>query len=115
MSSTVIPHCFKNFTPVRFAEGQNNIFQNELLSGIGAKYGKTVAQVILRWHIQPGVVTIPKSVRKERIAENFDVWDFTLSEEDIAAITAMDSGKSEIIDHFTAGTAKALNGWKIHR
>jgi 2,5-diketo-D-gluconate reductase A len=115
MSSTVIPHCFKKFTPVRFAEGQNNIFQNELLSGIGAKYGKTVAQVILRWHIQRGVVTIPKSVRKERIAENFDVWDFTLSEEDIAAITAMDSGKSEIIDHFTAGTAKALNGWKIHR
>ncbi|MFU1994881.1 aldo/keto reductase [Priestia megaterium] len=97
-----------------FAEGQNNIFQNELLSGIGAKYGKTVAQVILRWHIQRGVVTIPKSVRKERIAENFNVWDFTLSDEDMAAITAMDSGKSEIIDHFTADTAKALNGWKIH-
>jgi diketogulonate reductase-like aldo/keto reductase len=97
-----------------FAEGQNNIFQNELLSGIGAKYGKTVAQVILRWHIQRGVVTIPKSVHKERIAENFNVWDFTLSDEDMAAITAMDSGKSEIIDHFTADTAKALNGWKIH-
>ncbi|MED4252494.1 aldo/keto reductase [Priestia megaterium] len=97
-----------------FAEGQNNIFQNELLSDIGAKYGKTVAQVILRWHIQRGVVTIPKSVHKERIAENFNVWDFTLSDEDMAAITAMDSGKSEIIDHFTADTAKALNGWKIH-
>lgn len=97
-----------------FAEGQNNIFQNELLSDIRAKYGKTVAQVILRWHIQRGVVTIPKSVRKERIAENFNIWDFTLSDEDIAAITAMDSGKSEIIDHFTADTAKALNGWKIH-
>ncbi|MBU8690326.1 aldo/keto reductase [Priestia megaterium] len=97
-----------------FAEGQNNIFQNELLSDIGAKYGKTVAQVILRWHIQRGVVTIPKSVHKERISENFNIWDFTLSDEDTAAITAMDSGKSEIIDHFTADTAKALNGWKIH-
>lgn len=97
-----------------FAEAKNNIFQNELLSGIGTKYGKTVAQVILRWHIQRGVVTIPKSVHKERISENFNIWDFTLSEEDMAAITAMDSGKSEIIDHFTADTAKALNEWKIH-
>lgn len=98
-----------------FAEGQNNIFQNELLAGIGEKYGKTVAQVILRWHIQRGVVTIPKSVHKERIAENFNIWDFTLNNEDVAAITAMDSGKSEIIDHFIADTAKTFNGWKVHK
>ena len=97
-----------------FAEGQKNIFQNEILAGIGAKYGKSVAQVILRWHIQRGVVSIPKSVHKERIVENFNVWDFALSDDDMAAIATMDIGKSEIIDHFTADTAKMLNGWKIH-
>jgi len=97
-----------------FAEGQKNIFQNEILAGIGAKYGKSIAQVILRWHIQRGVVSIPKSVHKERIVENFNVWDFALSDDDMAAIATMDIGKSEIIDHFTANTAKMLNGWKIH-
>ncbi|WP_141604054.1 aldo/keto reductase [Terrilactibacillus laevilacticus] len=97
-----------------FAEGQKNIFQNELLASIGAKYGKSVAQVILRWHIQRGVVAIPKSVHKERIIENLNVWDFTLSEEDLVSIATLDVGKSEIINHFTADTAKRLNGWKIH-
>lgn len=97
-----------------FAEGQKNIFQNELLAGIGEKYGKTVAQVILRWHIQRGVVAIPKSVHKERIIENFNIWDYTLSDEDMETIAKMDIGKSEIIDHFTADTAKWLNGFKIH-
>lgn len=97
-----------------FAEGHKNIFRNELLAGIGAKYGKSVAQVILRWHIQRGVVVIPKSVHKERIAENFNIWDFTLRDEDMAAIETMDIGESEIIDHFTADTAKRLNGFKIH-
>ncbi|MBM7652713.1 aldo/keto reductase [Neobacillus cucumis] len=97
-----------------FAEGQKNIFQNKLLAGIGEKYGKTVAQVILRWHIQRGVVSIPKSVHKERMVENFNVWNFTLSDEDMSAIATMDLGKSEIVDHFTADIAKVLNGWKIH-
>ncbi|MCM3728825.1 aldo/keto reductase [Neobacillus cucumis] len=97
-----------------FAEGQKNIFQNEILAVIGAKYGKSIAQVILRWHIQRGVVSIPKSVHKERIVENFNVWDFALSDDDMAAIATMDIRKSEIIDHFTADTAKMLNGWKIH-
>ncbi|MBY0064345.1 aldo/keto reductase [Priestia aryabhattai] len=109
--------CFISMYQLPFARVSviwRNIFQNELLSGIGEKYGKTVAQVILRWHIQRGVVTIPKSVHKERIAENFNIWDFNLSDEDMATITAMDSGKSDIIDHFTADTAKTLNGWKIH-
>lgn len=96
------------------AEGQKNIFQNELLAGIGAKYGKSVAQVILRWHIQRGVVAIPKSVHKERIEENINVFDFQLSDEDMAAISAMDIGHSETIDHFSPMAAKWLNGYKIH-
>lgn len=96
------------------AEGQKNIFQNELLAGIGAKYGKSVAQVILRWHIQRGVVVIPKSVHKERIIENINVFDFQLGDEDMAAIAAMDIGHSETIDHFSPMAAKWLNGYKIH-
>lgn len=96
------------------AEGQKNIFQNELVAGIGAKYGKSVAQVILRWHIQRGVVAIPKSVHKERIQENINVFDFQLSDEDMAAIETMDIGHSETIDHFSLMAAKWLNGYKIH-
>lgn len=68
------------------AEAKKGIFQNEMLAGIGAKYGKTIAQVILRWHIQRGVVIIPKSVRKERIKENSNIWDFELSQEDMAKL-----------------------------
>lgn len=94
-----------------FAQGQKNIYQNELLTGIGAKYNKTVAQVILRWHIQRGVVAIPKSVRKERLVENFSVWDFALSEEDMLAIATMETGTADL---FTADAAKMIHGWKIH-
>lgn len=97
-----------------FAEGKFGIFQNEILTEIGKKYGKTSAQVILRWNVQRGVVVIPKSVRKERMAQNFDIWDFELSQEDMEQISALDRGKSNIIDHFTAETAKFLNGYKIH-
>lgn len=97
------------------AEGQKNIFQNETLSAISAKYGKTVAQVILRWHIQREVVIIPKSVHKERIEENVNIWDFELSHEDMHTISQMDIGYSEIIDHFSPDTAKWLNGFKIHK
>lgn len=96
------------------AEAQKGIFQNEMLREIGAKYGKSIAQVILRWHIQRGVVIIPKSVHKERIEENFNIWDFELSQEDMAKISEMDLGHSEIIDHFSPDTAKWLNGYKIH-
>src|SRR2546430_4541229 len=77
-----------------FAEGRNNIFQNELLLSIAGKNNKTVAQVILRWLIQREVVVIPKSVRKERVVENFDVFDFELSAEDMAAITTLDTKQS---------------------
>lgn len=96
------------------AEGKHGIFTHPVLTEIGAKYGKTAAQVALRWNIQRGVVVIPKSTHKERMEENFHIWDFSLSDEDMAAIAALDLGHSEIIDHSTAETARFLNGWKIH-
>lgn len=97
-----------------FAEGQKNIFTNEILSKIGEKYNKTAAQVILRWNTQRGVIVIPKSIHENRIQENIAIWDFELSEDDMNAISQMDLGHSEIIDHFSATTAKFLNEHKIH-
>jgi 2,5-diketo-D-gluconate reductase A len=82
-----------------FAEGRNNIFQNELLRSIADKHQKSVAQVILRWLTQRGVVAIPKSVRKERIEENFNVFDFELSPEEMAAIATLDTKTSSFFDH----------------
>lgn len=96
------------------AEGNHGIFTDPILTQIGAKYGKTAAQVALRWNVQRGVVIIPKSTHRERMAENLNIWDFTLSSEDMAAIAALDKGRSEVIDHSSAQTAKWLNGWKIH-
>lgn len=96
------------------AEGRHEIFTHKLLSAIGEKYGKTAAQAALRWNIQRGVAIIPKSVHRERMVENLNIWDFTLSDEDMTAIDALDLGHSEIIDHSAAETAKWLNGWKIH-
>ena len=95
-------------------EGKNNFFQNPILAEIAAKYGKSVAQVALRWNVQRGVVVIPKSVHKERIQENFNIWDFELSDKDMETISDMDIGHSDIINHITADTAKWLNGLKIH-
>src|SRR4029079_6080288 len=91
-----------------FAEGKNNIFHNELLASIGGKYGKSVAQVILRWLTQRGVIAIPKSVRKERIAENFNIFDFQLSGEDMAAIATLDVGQSAFFDHRDPEVVKML-------
>ena len=82
-----------------FAEGANNIFQNVLLRALATKHRKTVAQVILRWLIQRGVVAIPKSVRPERIAENFDIFDFELAPVDIGVIARLDTGASLFFDH----------------
>lgn len=97
-----------------FAEGQKDIFNNAIFKEIGAKYGKTAAQVILRWNVQRDVVVIPKSVHKERIEENINIWDFELSAQDMDTIAKMDIGHSEIIDHSLAETAKFLNSFKIH-
>lgn len=96
------------------AEGRNNIFHHPVLARIGEKYGKTAAQVALRWNIQRGVVVIPKSIHRERMEENFALWDFELSDEDMKAVAGMDLGHSEIVDHSLAETARFLNGWKIH-
>lgn len=81
-----------------FAEGQNDIFRNEILAAIGEKYGKTPAQVILRWMRQSNIIAIPKSVHKERIYENCDIDDFELSAQDVREIEKMDTGKSLILD-----------------
>ncbi len=81
-----------------FAEGIQDIFKNELLAVIARKYHKTTGQIILRWHIQRGIVAIPKSVHAERISENFNIWDFELDDEDMIAIKALDQGHSFILD-----------------
>ena len=93
-----------------FAEGKNDIFKNAVLSGIGEKYGKSSAQVILRWLIQRGIIVIPKSVKIERMKQNFDVFDFTLAPDDMAAIAALDTGKTLFFDHRDAERVK----WIIH-
>lgn len=91
-----------------FAEGKNNIFQNELLVALAKKHGKTVGQVILRWLTQRGVVVIPKTVRKERMEENFHSLDFTLDAEDMAAIVALDTKTSSFFDHRDPAMVKWL-------
>jgi 2,5-diketo-D-gluconate reductase A len=91
-----------------FAEGKHNIFQNEVLRSIADKYQKTVAQVILRWLTQRGVVAIPKSVRKERIVENFNVFDVELSPEDMEAIVTLDTKTSSFFDHRDPAIVKGL-------
>lgn len=96
------------------AEGKHGIFTHPVLTEIGAKYGKTPAQVALRWNVQRGVVIIPKSTHAERMAENLDIWDFALTNDDMKKIDLLDLGHSEIVDHGSAETAKWLNGWKIH-
>lgn len=91
-----------------FAEGKNNIFHNALLSAIASKYNKTVAQVILRWLTQRGVVAIPKSVRKERMEENINIFDFTLSPDDMEAIKTLDTQSSAFFDHRDPAMVKWL-------
>lgn len=91
-----------------FAEGKNDFFNNGVISSIGRKYNKSVAQVTLRWLIQRGIAVIPKSVREERMAENYSVWDFELSQEDMDAIATLDIGKSVFFDHHDPETAEWL-------
>jgi 2,5-diketo-D-gluconate reductase A len=96
-----------------FAEGKNNIFQNELLLSIGAKHNKSVAQVILRWVIQRGIIALAKSTRKERMVENINVFDFELSAEDMAAITTLDTKTSSFFDHRDPAMVKWLGTRKL--
>lgn len=95
-------------------EGRNNIFKHPVLSKIGAKYGKSAAQVALRWNIDRGVIVIPKSVHVERMQQNIDLFDFKLSDEDMKEIAALDLGHTEIINHFDPAVQKMCLGVKIH-
>lgn len=97
-----------------FAEGRNDIFKNELLQNIGNKYKKSIAQVILRWLVQRDVVVIPKSVRKERIQENFNVFDFELSAEDMKSISGLDTKESLFFDHRDPERVKAIGTIKFN-
>lgn len=94
------------------AEGRNNFFTNPVLETIGRKYGKSVAQVALRWLIQRGVIIIPKSVHVERMEQNLDIFDFELSADDMAAIAALDTGRSLFFDHHDPETVKMFMGWR---
>jgi 2,5-diketo-D-gluconate reductase A len=96
-----------------FAEGKNNIFQNEVLLSIAAKYKKSAAQVILRWLVQRGIIALAKSTRKERMMENISVFDFELSAEDMAAITTLDTKTSSFFDHRNPDMVKWLGTRKL--
>lgn len=96
-----------------FAEGKNNLFHNELLASIGKKYDKTIAQVVIRWLTQRGVIAIPKSVRKERMEENFNSLDFELSEEDMETIKSLDTNASLFFNHRDPAMVKWLGERKL--
>lgn len=96
-----------------FAEGKNNIFQNELLLSIATKHKKSVAQVILRWVVQRGIIALAKTTRKERMMENISVFDFELSTEDMAAITTLDTKTSSFFDHRDPAMVKWLGERKL--
>lgn len=97
-----------------FAEGSHGIFTHPVLTAIGQKYGKSAAQVALRWNAQRGVTVIPKSVHKERMEQNINIWDFTLSGEDMAEIAKLDIGRSEIVDHSDPKFVQMLHQVKVH-
>lgn len=96
------------------AHGRFNIFSNEVLGGIAKKYGKSISQVVIRWNVQRRVAVIPKSAKKACIEENFNVWDFSLTEEDMAKIAQLDMGYTEAEDPTALETAIGANQWKIH-
>ena len=97
-----------------FAEGGHGIFTHPVLTKIGKKYNKTAAQVALRWSLQRGIQIIPKSVHEDRIKQNFDVFNFELSADDMKEIEALDTGKTDIINHHDPQVVKFLNSFKIH-
>ncbi len=94
------------------AEGRNNFFTNPVLEAIGKKYGKSIAQVALRWLLQRDVIIIPKSVHVERMQQNLDISDFELSQEDMAEIAALDTKQSLFFDHHAPEVVKMFMGWK---
>ena len=96
------------------AEGKHGIFTDPVLVEIGKKYGKSAAQVVLKWNAQRGVSIIPKSVHEERMKQNIDIWDFELTEDEMAAVAAKDLGHSEIVNHDDPMFVKALHGMNIH-
>lgn len=96
-----------------FAEGKNDIFHNEVLTEIGKKYNKSVAEVILRWLVQRGIIVLTKSTNIERIKENFNIFDFELSKEDMEKIKELDTGSSQFFNHYDPDTVKMLNN--LHR
>ncbi|WP_433753372.1 aldo/keto reductase [Paenibacillus amylolyticus] len=96
-----------------FAEGRNNLFSNEVLASIAGKHNKSIAQVVLRWLVQRDVVVIPKSVRKERLIENFDIFDFVLSSEEIATISTLDTKESLFMKIDDPEVAKMLGNMKV--
>ena len=104
--------CLQAWGPL--AEGQKDIFENPILKSIANKHDKSVAQIVLRWHVQNNIVAIPKTVDNHRMEENINVWDFKLDKEDMKRIGEMDIGHSEIIDFKSYKTAKWLNKFKIH-
>lgn len=97
-----------------FAEGQNDIFNHPVLKAIADKYGKTTGNVILRWLNQRNIVIIPKSVHKERMAENLNIFDFTLSDQDMMTIAGLDTGRSPIYDDMDLPTVRSIGTLKIH-
>jgi 2,5-diketo-D-gluconate reductase A len=96
-----------------FAEGKNGLFSNELLQSIGEKHDKSIAQVVLRWLMQRGIIAIPKSVRRERMAENFAIFDFELDSDDLAAIATLDQKASSFFDHRDPAMVKWLGMRKL--
>lgn len=92
-----------------FAEGGHDIWNNPVLTEIAKKHGKTVAQVVLRWNVDRDVIVIPKTVHADRMAENIDIWDFSLDAEDMEKISALDTGKTEIFDHYDIELVKLCN------
>lgn len=97
-----------------FAEGRHGIFTHPVLTEIGKKNGKSAAQVALRWNVQRGVVVIPKSTHRDRMEQNISIWDFSLSQEDMDRIAALDLGHSEIIDHSDPAVIRWICGNRIH-
>ena len=96
-----------------FAEGKHGIFTHPVLTAIGEKYGKSAAQVALRWNVQRGVVVIPKSTHRDRMEQNIDIWDFALTDDDMAEIAKLDIGHSEIVDHSDPAFIRMICNLKV--